>query len=456
MSGRLQWVACGFAVLGLGQLAFGYIEPILDDSPDLNRSLYEMIFVRTLAGFCFVAGLVPKWPPRFSWRTGIGLGFLCGSSVVGYSFFAERNAVPPVVRIENLEGAARTGITPLYWMTGWHWLLAAPPLGLAILAAVGALWRHRDQVIGSWLPLAIVLLAGSELHDALWPSADGNLVVMTTADVLRLAMAAVVAVGGALELRYIAAERAALLATEQERTGRLEELARLKADFTAMVAHELGYPLSGIRRLTEMLSRDGLDPGLRDHALTAILKETDALDALVADVQATAAVERDDFRAKLRPVTVGTLIDDAVAHVEAHPGRRPVLETGLEGIAARERVLADRIRIGQVMRNLLSNAAKYSPAGAPISLRAMSADGGRVRIEVADRGPGIPSDDQPKLFEKFWRGRGGAAGHEPGAGLGLYLSRRIVRAHGSDLTVRSRAGAGSVFAFELKRYQGES
>ena len=132
-------------------------------------------------------------------------------------------------------------------MTGWHWALAVPPLGLAVLAAVGALLRNRRGEIGGWLSLAIVLLAGSELHDSLWPSAYGNSVLMNTADVLRLAMAAVVVVGGTLELRRIASERAALLAAEKERARHLEEVASLKADFTAMVAHELGYPLSAIR-----------------------------------------------------------------------------------------------------------------------------------------------------------------------------------------------------------------
>jgi len=308
-----------------------------------------------------------------------------------------------------------------------------------------------------WLPLAIVLLAGSELHDALWPSAYGNPVLMNTADVLRLAMAAVVVVGGALELRRIASERTALLAAEKERTRRLEELATrleevvtLKADFTAMVAHELGYPLSAIRRLTEMLSRDGVDPGLRDHALATILKETDALDTLVADVQATAAIERDDFRAELRPVEIGALIEDAVAVAESHSDDER-LETPLEGVEAHEMVLADRDRIGQVLRNLLCNAAKYSPDGSLISLRAASAGDGRVRIEVADRGPGIRPDDLERIFERFGRGRNGRDGGVSGAGLGLYISRRIVRAHGSDLTVRSRPGAGSVFAFELER-----
>jgi len=446
---RLHWVACGFVVLGLGQLFFGYLEPILETSTDVNDSLYQMILVRTLAAAFFVIGLVPREAPRFSLRTAAGVLLLCGVCFASYWFSKGLGLVPPLVLVESLEEAARLRIAPMSWMTGWHWALAVPPLGLAVVAAIGALWRNRRGEIGGWLPLAIVLLAGSELHDSLWPSAYGNSVLMNTADVLRLAMAAVVVVGGTLELRRIASERAALLAAEKEHAQRLEEVASLKADFTAMVAHELGYPLSAIRRLTEMLFRDGLDPGHRDRTLATILKETDALDTLVADVQATADVERDDFEAELRPVRLGALIDDALMFTEAHPADLP-LETVLEGVEAHARVLADRDRIGQVLRNLLSNAAKYSPNGSGISLRAAPSGNGRIRIEVADRGPGIRPDDLERIFEKFGRGQNGGNGNVSGAGLGLYLSRRIARAHGSDLTVCSRPGAGSVFAFELE------
>ena len=428
IGGRLRWVACGFVVLGLGQLVFGYLEPIIEISPDLNKSLYEMILVRTLAGALFVIGLVPRKAPRFSLRVAMSVFLLCGACIAGYWFLKGPGLVPPMVRIESLEEAARLRIAPMSWMTGWHWVLAALPFGFAVVAAVGALSRNQRGEIGGWLPLAIVLLAGSELHDALWPSAYGNSVLMNTADVLRLAMAAVVVVGGTLELRRIASERAALLAAEKERARRLEEVATLKTDFTAMVAHELGYPLSAIRRLTEMLSRDELNPALRDRTLATIIKETDALDTLVADVQATADVERDDFRAELRPVRSGALIDDALMFTEARAADLP-LETVLEGVEVHERVLADRDRIGQVLRNLLCNAAKYSPEGTRISLRAASAGGGRVRIEVADCGPGIHPDDLESIFEKFGRGRNGKDGRVSGAGLGLYLSRRIVRAH---------------------------
>ncbi len=446
----LRWLASGFIVLGLGQLFFGYLEPILNTASSVNDSLYQMILVRTIAAALFVVGLVPREPPPFTWRTATGVMLISGVCMVAFWTLKSQNALPTLVHVTSLEEAARLQIAPFAWLTGWHWLLAALPLGLAVMAAVGAVDRTQRGELGNWLPLSIILLAGSELHDAFWPSAYGSAILMTTADVLRLAMAAVVVIGGALELRRIAAERTALLAGEQEHSRRLEDLSQLKADFTIMVAHELGHPLSAIRRLTELLSREGLDPELRHRTLETIKKETDALDALVADVQATAAVEHDDFKVTLRPVRLGALIDTAALAIDARAAHH-ALETDLVGVGARERVLADPERIGQVLRNLLSNAVKYSPEKSRILLRAASTGDGHVRIEVADCGPGVHPEDRPRIFEKFGRGRHGAVGRASGAGVGLYLSRRIVCAHGSDLTVQTRPEAGSVFAFELER-----
>lgn len=451
---RLRWLAAGFVVLGLGQFAFGYIEPILVEETSLDQALYEMILVRALAAALFVIGLVSREPPRFTVRSAVGVALVTAACVVGYVALSRWGLVPPLVMIGSLDEAARRGIAPMTWLTGWHWAVAAVPFGLAVVAGVGSLWRYRRGEIGGWVPLGIILLAGSELHDSLWPSAYGNSALLNTADVLRLTMAAVIVAGGALELKRLAAERARLLASERERARRLEELTRLKADFTAMVAHELGYPLSAIRRLTELLARDGVNPELRNRTLASILRETDALDTLVADVQAMATVERDDFRVDPHPIPVSSLVEIAVAHSEAHPEGRAPLGVSLDGLAGDELVLADRERIGQVLRKLLCNAARYSPPESPIVLRVAAAYGGRVRVEVSDHGPGIHPDDLERIFDKFARGRNGHAGSAAGVGLGLYLARRIVRAHGSDITVQSSPGAGSTFAFELTGVAG--
>jgi signal transduction histidine kinase len=283
------------------------------------------------------------------------------------------------------------------------------------------------------------------LHDYLWPSAYGG-GLLTTADALSLVFAVVVAIGGISELRRVASERARLLATERERARRLNELNALRSDFSAMVAHELETPIAAVRKLNEMLYAQGEDPDIRAYATTATERELDALANLVSDVRAVAAVEREGFEVEARGLPLEELLTDAEAYARTLPAEHPVRQVRMGDLPAGESVLADPERIGQVLRNLLSNAAKYSPEGAPIELRVVGKRG-RVRLEVADRGPGIHPDDVPRIFEKFGRGQGGR--ETPGVGLGLYLSRRIVRGHGSELTVEARSGGGSVFGFEL-------
>ncbi len=243
-------------------------------------------------------------------------------------------------------------------------------------------------------------------------------------------------------------ERAVLLATAQEYSSRLADLAVLKADFTAMVAHELGSPIAAICSLADMLTRTELPPDDQGQALAMIRNEAKVLHTLVHDVQAIASAERNDFTIHLQPVPVAVLLADAAAFNQTLPGRHQLVTL----ITTHRLVRADRERVGQVLRNLIGNAAKYSPDNSPIELRT-SQQGDRIRIEVVDHGPGIHPDDLPRIFEKFARGREGRGRRRPGTGLGLYLSRRIARGHGGDLTVESTQGLGSVFGFELEIVQ---
>ncbi len=164
-------------------------------------------------------------------------------------------------------------------------------------------------------------------------------------------------------------------------------------------------------------------------------------------MRAAATIERGDFAIELRCVSVGMLLDEAAASAETLPGDHPLAVEN----AAGEQVWADPERIGQVLRNLLSNAAKYSPDGGPIELRAKPGETtGHVRIEVADRGQGIHPDDVVRIFEKFGRGHDRYSRKVTGVGLGLYISRHILQAHGSKLTLDLTPGTGSVFGFELE------
>jgi PAS domain S-box-containing protein len=246
------------------------------------------------------------------------------------------------------------------------------------------------------------------------------------------------------ERRRVEEERAALLVAEQEYGRRLRELGALRSDLTAMVAHELGSPIAAIRVWSELMAGGLVKPDETPRALAGILEQTAHLDRLVMDVAKVAAAEREDFAVKPRPIAIDTLLTDAAVYARTLRGDHPCTVAAPPAI----QVLVDPDRIGQVLRNLLNNAAKHTPPGTPITLRA-TPNGASLRIEVADQGPGIHPGDLVRIFEKFGRGRDAAGQKTPGVGLGLYLSRRIVQAHGSELTVNSIVGEGTVFGFSV-------
>jgi signal transduction histidine kinase len=437
---RLRWVSLGFMILGLGGLGFGYLYSVAGGTVDFNVAMYGSVLTQSLAALVISVGLVSRRPPPFSLQS--ALLPLAAFALLSALIVAANTRLPTLVVVDDLEAFAAASSRTLASLTGWHWGLSLIPLIFAVVAAVGAARHYPGRVLGGWLVVAMVLLAGSQLHTLFWPS--GYRPVLTTSSLLRVAFTAVVAVGSFLELRQVAAERAMSLAAEREYVERLQDLAQLRADFTAIVAHELGNPIGTVVQAAELLATGPLDP-IQTRALAAINSSTAALIALVADVRVAADAERDDFAVQPRPVPVRTLLGDTTAYAMALPGNHPLAVEDGTDVAVR----ADRMRIGQVVRNLLTNAANYSPPGTPITLRT-TRHGRHVRIEVIDRGYGIHPDDLPRIFEKFGRGRDVAGETHTGVGLGLYLSRRIVRAHGSDLTVDSTPGLGCVFGFELE------
>lgn len=447
---RLGWMASGLLTFGLGAFAFVGLASVLDGAAvgagGVSDQLYRRIVTWTVAFALFAVGLVPKAPPRFSWRW--ALATLAGFGVLVVTVSVALDSLPPLSTADRREISASIfdhAVQP--GLTAWDFAFSMIPLSLGIIASVAAVRRNSSEALSGWLVAAMVLLAGSQLHALFWPLSVGS--ALTAPFLLHFAAGTTIILGGIVELRRIAAERGRLLAVGQDHLRRMRELAVLKADFTAMVAHELASPLAAIRGYADMLSTGKLSTERRARILDEIRAEADRLNALVADVRAAAAVERADFSVRIVPVDLDILLADAAAYASTLPGAHPLTTK----ISARGRVLADADRIGQVLRNLLDNAATYSPEGAPIELRATPAGSTndaakRVRIEVADRGPGIRPDDLGRIFEKF--GRGKTDEEVAGTGLGLYLSMRIVRAHGSEITVDSGPGQGSVFAFDLE------
>lgn len=247
------------------------------------------------------------------------------------------------------------------------------------------------------------------------------------------------------ERRRLEEQREALLVAEREYARGLEQLGALRNEFTSMIAHELQSPVAAIRNLAAMLAQGVLAGDDARRALETIYGETDALHTLIDDMRDLSALEREGFGVAPRPTRVADLVARAESFARGLPG--PPAFTCTDGVPD-EVVLADPQRIGQVLRNLLTNAVRYAPPRSPLGLR-VGRDGDRVRFSVRDRGYGIAPEDLERIFGKFVRGDIPGGRRVPGAGLGLYVSRRIVQSHGDDLGVSSNPGEGSEFWFCL-------
>jgi two-component system, OmpR family, sensor histidine kinase KdpD len=228
---------------------------------------------------------------------------------------------------------------------------------------------------------------------------------------------------------------------------RLAELDQLKSDFVSMVSHELRTPLGLIKGYTGTLLNPGLDldEGTRREFLKIIDDEADQLAELVANLLDMSRIEAGTLRVEPRPADLAGLLTECSTRLRV---REPERALELDLPAALPPVLADERRIVQVVDNLLTNAARYTPVGTQIVLRAR-ADGESVAVAVVDRGPGIPADKREQVFEKFVRLDEGDRSAVGGSGLGLAICRGIVQAHGGTIWVESEQGSGSTFAFNL-------
>ena len=233
---------------------------------------------------------------------------------------------------------------------------------------------------------------------------------------------------------------------ERRTVEELRRLSALRADFVSLVSHDLRSPMAtviGSARTLQQRWRD-LGPEQRDAFIALIADETSRLAALISDVLDTSRIEADTFSFAFRDVDLGTLVRDAAAAAGLAQHEVPV-RAEVHGDLSRVR--ADPERLRQALTNLIENAVKWSPHGTPVAIVARATDG-VVRIDVRDSGPGIPSHQQRLIFEKFGRADvGGRA--RPGTGLGLYIARSILEAHGGSLELASTVGRGSTFTMIL-------
>ena len=228
----------------------------------------------------------------------------------------------------------------------------------------------------------------------------------------------------------------------------IEAANRMRQDFVANVSHDLRTPLTSIRGYAETLLDGGLeDASHREDFVRVIRDQTARLQALVDDLMTLAELERPGAALRLERFDWREPIERQAAIARDRAGRAG-LELELED-AGPIPVTADRARIEQVAANLLDNAVKYTERGAVRVT--VGGDARRAWLEVRDTGPGIPAEDLPRIFERFYRVDKARSRELGGTGLGLSIVKHIVTLHGGEVSVESTPGHGSTFRVEIPR-----
>lgn len=226
------------------------------------------------------------------------------------------------------------------------------------------------------------------------------------------------------------------------------ELEALRRDLIAWVSHDLQTPLASIRAIVEALA-DGVveDPQTVQRYLRTAQRDIGALSTLIDDLFQMAQIDAGGIQLDREAGSLSDLVSDTLESFSELAARR---EIRLEGQVAPgvDPVWMDTQRTGRALSNLVGNALRHTPPGGRVEVEALTTEEG-VRVEVRDSGPGIPAEDLPYIFERFYRGEKSRSRRTGGAGLGLAITRGFVEAHGGRIGVESPPGEGARFYFTL-------
>jgi signal transduction histidine kinase len=293
----------------------------------------------------------------------------------------------------------------------------ARQLGDAGTRAVAALaLRAGGEVIG-------FIALGAHHEDAF---ADADLLLL---EAMMLQAASVLRTLRALEI-------------EQANAAEFREFADVRKLFLEMAAHDIRNPLSVIRGLTETIVErwDQLADDMKVHLADRVRENAATVTAMVTRMLETTDLMSVSRDIRPEPVDLAALVRPLAEDLAVASGRQ--IRVAMPGVAV---VHADRLRVRELVANLLENALAYSPPPEPVDV-SMRIAGDSVVVSVRDHGPGIPDDEKDLVFRRLTRL---SPSDDAGFGLGLYICRRIVEAHGGRIWVESRPGEGSTFSFTL-------
>jgi signal transduction histidine kinase len=222
-------------------------------------------------------------------------------------------------------------------------------------------------------------------------------------------------------------------------------LARQRRNFMLSITHELKSPIAAMRLALETMARRALNREQIVKICTNGMRDAARLQTLVDDLLLAARLE-DDWRPHTEAVEVRPILQDCIANAQV---RFPDANIQVDIPANFPPIQADRLGLTSVVQNLLDNALKYSPPGTPVRITVEPLPGRQMRLSVADQGVGIPDEEKPAIFEKFYRLGNEETRQTTGTGLGLYIVSQIVRLHRGAIAVRDNTPRGTVFVVEI-------
>lgn len=385
--------------------------------------------------------------------------------------FAEELAARAALALDNAElyGALAAERSRL------EALVQASPVGIVLLDADGTvrLWNPAAERIFGWTAQEVVGAPFPAIPEANRPDLDAALRRALAGDpVLDLQTlgrarsgavfevsvwaAAVPGPCGRPQCLVVVADVSRTKQLERELRARADELAerdRRKDEFLSMLGYELRNPLAPLLGAVELLARQGDDGAVAAEVRPVIERQARHMARLVDDLLDVARITRGAISLRPEPLDVRGALERALESVGPLVRER-AHQVRLDAPTSPCLVLADPVRLEQVLVNLLTNAARYMPPGGLIEVTA-EARPDEVALVVRDHGPGIPSDLLPRIFEAFTQGPRDLHRHEGGLGLGLTVVRRLVELHGGRVDVRNVAPrAGSEFVVTLPRCDG--
>jgi two-component system phosphate regulon sensor histidine kinase PhoR len=231
---------------------------------------------------------------------------------------------------------------------------------------------------------------------------------------------------------------------------RLKELEKIRRDFVANVSHELRTPLTTIKGYAETLLEGALEEEVAAQFVRVIKRHSDRLEKIVEDLLILSKIESKEFQLRIESLSVSDLIADAIDFLKEPLSKKKISISVLE-ISPTPLIYGDRQYLEQVLINILDNAIKYGCDGGNIKILVSENPDDKIQVSVEDDGIGIPKEDLPRIFERFYRVDKGRSKELGGTGLGLSIVKHIVQAHGGNVWAESEITKGSTFYFTLPK-----